>query len=122
MFPKAVIGLFLALVFQLAQIAPCLAATCTPSTATRSETCGCCDKPDACPCATNQKEHDRSTPIAPPAPELKAQLALPALDPVATVGITIGTTASRHLPPLFCERAAGYAGVSLPVAFCSFLI
>jgi len=120
-FPRTVIGLFLALVFQLAQVAPCLAVACAP--ASQKAECGCCDKKqDACPCASNKTEHDRSTPLAPPASELKAQLALPSMDPVAPQVAAIETAAPRGSPNAFRDRAAGYAGVPLAVAFCSFVI
>ncbi|MFD0894499.1 hypothetical protein KBB96_06235 [Luteolibacter ambystomatis] len=121
MFPRAVIGLFLALVFQLAQIAPCLAASCTSGPETAQ--CGCCDKKqDACPCASNKTERERSTPIAPPAPEVKAHLALPSVDPVAPQATLAEAAAPRGSPDSPGERTAGYAGVTLAVAFCSFLI
>lgn len=121
MFPRAVIGLFLALVFQLAQVAPFLAASC--ASAAPAKECGCCDKKqDACPCASNKTEHQRSTPIAPPAPELKAQLALPSVNPVAPQMVLAEAAAPRGSPDSFRNPAAGYAGVPLAVAFCSFLI
>ncbi|MGC4013676.1 MAG: hypothetical protein QM755_04040 [Luteolibacter sp.] len=119
-FPRAVIGLFLALVFQLAQVAPCLAAACTP--VGQAVKCACCDKPDACPCASNKTDHDRSTPIAPPAPELKVQLALPSVDPVAPEITLLDTAASCGSPEGSHDPSAGYSGVPLAVAFCSFLI
>jgi hypothetical protein len=118
---KIVITLILGLVFQLAQVLPgaAVSASCTP----QAESCDCCAGLDSCPCAETGEPNQKPAPLV---PDTGGVLKLPAVrstgthvsaDPVREV-LTSATAAV--LPPT--ESPAGYAGIRLSVAFCTFVI
>ena len=121
--PKAVIALILGLVFQLAQVLPGMAAfmeECIPV----AESCECCDGLVSCPCAKEGEPVQNPLPLAPdPGQTLKVPLAKATGTRVSLETIT-GPQAlvpSVGATPI-TGPWTGYTGVSLAVAFCSFVI
>lgn len=123
-FPKAVIGLFLALVLQLAQAQTWLAtlsdADC--ERVAKPPACDCCVGEDKCPCLAQAPQQENRLPLAPPAAELKIQIAAP-VDADVTLVITRSPDSGRMLEHAVSrEVVSGYAGVPLAVAYCRYLI
>jgi hypothetical protein len=118
---KAVITLILGLVFQLAQVLP--AAAVVSPCASHGTSCACCEGADSCPCAENGKSDQKPAPLV---PDSGSVLKLPAAK-AGDTRVSIESFAGNHCSPtLAASRVAappnGYAGVSLSVAFCSFVI
>lgn len=122
MIVKTATAFLLALVFQLAQLGGAVdfRQECAMSSAAH---CGCCAGADSCHCADNNESAPRPAPLLPASGnDLKL--------PLARSGETRVSLVSRHIPAArtaAIERPAerpfaGYNGVSLAVAFCSFVI
>ncbi len=119
---KAAFALVLGLVLQLGLVAP--GASAIPACAVETESCACCADFHSCGCVTN----DDGAPQAPsfPAPESAGHLKVPlarAGDPAALTPAGPGTASAAHASA--CPRRgppAGFEGVRLSVAFCSFVI
>ncbi|MCF7734025.1 MAG: hypothetical protein K9N23_20235 [Akkermansiaceae bacterium] len=119
---KPAITLLLALVFQLVQVMP--VATAAAPSQTNAATCDCgCGSGGACPCARE------SAPVQkpPPAPLPSGSTLKP--QPVPVPETIVRVIPIRMSPPPAGTRAApltgvavGFHGVSLAVAFCSFVI
>ncbi len=81
----------------------------------------CCDPGKSCHCASQSESPAKPAPLAPAAPELKfAFIAPPATDDSAAPAVA--SFPPRVLTALGTGARAGYAGVPLSVAFCSFVI
>ena len=116
------IMLFLALVIQLAQVRSMpdspQAKTCA-EVATMATSC--CGGPQSCPCIDTDDTSQKPAPVLPATSDLKFTfLALSGAD------VTSGPAAAPphlvlHTNPVAGIRA-GYSGVPLNVAFCSFVI
>lgn len=118
---KAVITLILGLVFQLAQVLP--AAAVTAPCASQAVSCECCAGADSCPCMANDESAPKPAPLLPASGnDLKSPLAKSGETRVSleALEIPVSPAALEGCP---VERSwAGYAGVRLSVAFCSFVI
>jgi hypothetical protein len=118
---KGAAAFLLTLVFQLAQL-PIAAASSTSFHEIAAASCECCAGPDSCPCATNNdQESERPQP-----PVLPQTIKLPAARLCETrVSLEDAPVPQKdcrvHFSPV-SESFTGYAGVSLAVAFCSFLM
>jgi lactoylglutathione lyase len=122
MIVKATTAFLLALVFQLAQLGGKmdLRQECAMSSASH---CGCCAAGNSCHCADNNESAPRPAPLLPVSGnDLKLPLAQSGENRVSLVSRHISATpAAAHERP--AERPlAGYYGVRLSVAFCSFVI
>ena len=119
---KTLITLFLGLAFQLAQVVPGGGVT-APCGASATTPCECCAGSNSCCCATS--EAPDPTPAPPPLPPPGA-LKVGAMKTADTQVVAVpwhdaGLPASRAGAPVSPPRA-GFAGVRLAVAFCSFVI
>lgn len=118
---KSVITLFLALVFQLAQIQA--AAVVTSPCPSNGAICSCCEGADSCPCAKNGESDQKPPPLV---PHLGNVLKLPAAKTGET-HVSIEPLDGNYLSPTLAVfpvtgPSGGYAGVRLAVAHCSFVI
>jgi hypothetical protein len=118
---KAVITLTLGLVFQLAQVLPA-AAVASPC-ASHGTSCACCAGQDSCPCAKNSESDQKPAPLVPDSGSVLKLPAAKADDTRISIESLAGNYPSRTVAtsPAACP-SGGYAGVSLSVAFCSFVI
>ncbi len=117
---KLAISLILGLVFQLAQVLP--AAVIPSPCQTQAHSCACCPDASSCDCAENDTPDKKPA----PAPFTASDLKLPAMKPVET-RVPLETqpapaSAARPASHAFVAPIHGYHGVSLSVAFCSFVI
>lgn len=118
---RSVIAIMVGLLFQWAQVAQAAVMTGDHGKISASR-CECCAGLDSCPCAANgDQESERPQP-----PVLPQTVKLPAAKlcetRVSLEDEPASQTSSRiHVSPV-TESVAGYAGVSLAVAFCSFLM
>lgn len=119
---KTAIAVLFGLLFQWAQVAQAAVMTGDCGKVSASH-CECCAEPDSCPCATNgDRESERPLP-----PVLPQTVKLPAAKLCETrvsledAPVPQTTSGRIHVSPV-TESVTGYAGVSLAVAFCSFLM
>lgn len=117
---KAVIALFLGLVIQLSQVQAGLAAAVS-ACGDMGKPMSCCQGPKSCPCVSETDRDQKPAPLIPSAGELKWFVSKsPEPDRFIAVLPAPGKPA---LPATRTGDAfAGYAGVPLSVAFCSFVI
>jgi hypothetical protein len=120
---KLAITLILGLVFQLAQVLPGASFT-SPSHATFGEPCACCPDVQSCDCAENgDPEQESPSPALPDTgsllkvPAAKADDSPVSANPRGKTATTAKTAACPRDGPVH-----GYTGISLSVAFCSFVI
>jgi hypothetical protein len=118
---KAVITLILGLVSQLAQVLP--AAAAASPCASHGTSCACCASKDSCPCAKTGESDQKPAPLVPDSGSVFKVPTAKADD----TRVSIETLRKTHPSPALAASPAaglpcGYAGVSLAVAFCSFVI
>lgn len=121
MIVRETIAMLLGLVFQLAQVLP--VAAVTAPCASQTVSCECCTDADSCPCVANDESAPKPAPLLPASgSDLKSPLAKSGETRVSLEALEIPVSpAALEGCPL--ERPwAGYAGVRLAVAFCSFVI
>ncbi len=114
---KAIIGLLMGLVIQLSQVQASPAAISAGS----GERIGCCcEGLQSCPCASGRSPDQKPAPLIPGTVDLKlliskstesSSLPLISLHPACVVA------SASHI-----QIRSAYAGVSLAVAFCRFVI
>ena len=119
---RTLITLLLGLAFQLAQVLP--GGVVTPPTAAAAKACKCCTGSQSCCCAKSE------LPAPKPAPQplhpggLLKGMAMQAAE--TRVSAEVWQQAGELPATLAVARATaprgGFAGVSLAVAFCSFVI
>jgi hypothetical protein len=118
---KSAIAIMLGLLFQWAQVAQAAlsAGDCGKVSASH---CECCAGLDSCPCATNgdQESERPQPPILPQSAKLPAAKLCETRVSLEDAPV-LQTSGRIHVSPS-AESLAGYAGVSLAVAFCSFLM
>jgi hypothetical protein len=84
--------------------------------------CECCTDIHSCPCATDGDQAPDRLPMSVLPHHVKLPAAKPCETRVSLEEARVAQTARRtHAVPA-PEQMAGYAGVSLTVAFCSFLM
>ncbi|MES2438443.1 MAG: hypothetical protein V4584_05235 [Verrucomicrobiota bacterium] len=117
---KAIIALFLGLVIQISQVHSGLAAS-VAACGDMNQSMSCCEGTRSCPCISESDPDQKPAPLIPATVELKwfvtrshepdrfLAAVAPLENPVPAV--------SRVR-----ENRAGYSGVPLSVAFCSFVI
>lgn len=117
---KAVIALFLGLVLQFSQAqsgVAALLATCGDV----DQPMSCCEEAKSCPCLSETDPDQKPAPLVPATVDLKWFISKSA-EPDRFTPVP----PSLERPVLSATRAgdtfAGYAGVPLSVAFCSFVI
>jgi hypothetical protein len=117
---KAVIALFLGLVLQFSQAqsgVAALLATCGDM----EQPMSCCEGPKSCPCLSETDPDQKPSPLAAAVVDLKWFVSKPT-EPDRFVSVP----QALENPAIPATRAgdtiAGYAGVPLAVAFCSFVI
>lgn len=118
---KAAITLILGLVFQLAQVLPGAAVTmpCAPV----AEACDCCTGPDSCPCAELGEPAQKPSPLSSDSGSvLKIPLAKSSEPRVAMEVVAENRESVTVVACPFAGLPAGYNGVRMSVAFCSFVI
>lgn len=121
MWIKTVVTLFLALVFQLAQVLPPAAAI--ESCAVVGPGCACCDPADSCPCAGKDETHQKPAPLSSESSNtLKFPVARATGNRVSVESDPGIRPAATVAAPAITDQTSGYTGVRLSVAFCSFVI
>jgi hypothetical protein len=118
---RTVIAVAFGLLFQWAQMAHAVVSTEAGGNVSAVH-CDCCADLPSCPCASDgEQEPDRS-----PLPVLPDTVKLPAAKICETrVSLEIADasqTTRRAIEMSMAQAVAGYAGVSLAVAFCSFVM
>jgi hypothetical protein len=118
---KAVITLILGLVFQFAQVLP--GAVVASPCATPEVSCSCCEGPDSCPCADNGESEQKPAPLTSDSGSILKLSAAKTGDTRVSIESLFGNHPSTTMvaSPV-TGPSNGYAGVSLSVAFCSFVI
>jgi len=120
---KSIVGLFLGLVIQLSQIQPCAAAApklpCPNVAATVHD---CCKGKSSCPCASQNEQAPSPAPVVPVLGDLK--LNAPKLRELDFLALIFLPEISEVVPATAAipESHVGFSGVSLSVAFCTFVI
>jgi len=118
---RTFITVLLALAFQLAQVWPVaeVAAPCVPA----AKSCACCAGGKSCCCAKSQRPTPKPTPQPlHPASLLKGMAMKSAETKVAAELWHVGGHPSTLAVAQATAPRAGFAGVRLAVAFCSFVI
>jgi hypothetical protein len=118
---KAAIAVLLGLLFQWAHLAQAavLADHCRNMAASH---CECCADADSCPCATSE-DQEPGRPLPPSLPETLKLPAAKFCETRVSLEDAPVPQAAHRVPALpAAETVAGYSGVSLSVAFCSFLM
>ena len=120
---KSFITVLLGLVFQLAQVLPG-GAIPSPVVAAAAKTCECCAGSHSCCCAKNELPAHKPLPQPlHPGGLLKGMAMKTAETRVsADIGQQVDGLPGSLAGPGTTAAHAGYAGVSLAVAYCSFVI
>lgn len=117
---KAVIALFLGLVIQFSQVQSGLAAPVSLC-GDMDQPMSCCEGPESCPCISENDPDQKPTPLIPAAVELKWIVSKPQ-EPDRFIAAVTPPEIPMLPAPRLRESRAGYSGVPLSVAFCSFVI
>jgi hypothetical protein len=118
---KAVITLFLGLVFQLAQALP--GAMAASPCDTQEVSCACCAAGDSCHCAENRESSQKRAPLAPVSESVVKLPAAKAEDPrISIQSLPMIRPSEGVSAPIIAGLPSGYRGLRLSVAFCSFVI
>ena len=118
---RATIALFMGLLLQLSQVQAFPDAVAAKSCGAESASMSCCASKQVCPCIGESESTEIPAPLAPAAPVLKLvfiQSAATADTALSVAGLAVG----HHTPRIRAASTAGYPGVPLSVAFCSFVI
>jgi hypothetical protein len=119
---KTLITLFLGLAFQLAQILPGGVVT-APCGASASTPCECCAGSKSCCCATGEAPAPKPSPLPLTSGDsLKVMAMRTAETRVAVDPCCAGGQPATPVAVPTSAPHAGFAGVRLAVAFCSFVI
>ena len=114
---KAIIALLMGLVIQFSQVQAWPAAS--PVVSAGDIGC-CCEGIQSCPCASDRSPDQKPAPLMPAAADLKLLISRATESsleaPISTLSAPVVATVSR------AETRSAYAGVSLAVAFCRFVI
>lgn len=119
---KTFLTLLLGLAFQLAQVVPGGVAT-APCAAAGVESCNCDTCGKACCCATSEPPAPKPTPLPANTGGLLKDVAMKTAETRVTAVPWHDTGLAASLPPPQASAPpAGFAGLRLAVAFCSFVI
>lgn len=117
---RATIALVMGLLLQWSMVQAVPTTSPAKSCGTGSAM-SCCASKQVCPCADESDSNEKPAPFAPTSPDLKLVFtAVPASDD--TVETVPTATADQASPQARAGSIAGYPGVPLCVAFCSFVI
>lgn len=118
---KGISAMVFWVILQIAFIMPGLSqvtADCSPDTS-----CECCVDADICPCASESAPAPARQPIAPESGQsLKVPVARISEPSIDIVDLPERKRDNANKPHCATAMATGYAGVSLSVAYCSFVI
>lgn len=118
---KTAIAILLSLLFQWAHLAQA-AVLIDECRSVAASHCECCADADSCPCATSEDQAPGRAPL----PALPEPLKLPSAKLCETRAPLEDAPVPQAALPLAAvpaaDTVAGYSGVSLAVAFCSFLM
>ncbi|RYD23066.1 MAG: hypothetical protein EOP88_05655 [Verrucomicrobiaceae bacterium] len=117
---KAVIALLLGLVIQFSQVQSGFAALVSSCKDT-AEPMSCCQGPDSCPCLSETNTDQKPAPVIPAGIDLKWFVSK-STEPDRLVSASSACGQSALPATRARDSFAGYAGVPLSVAFCSFVI
>jgi len=118
---KMALTLMLGLVFQLAQLSA--SAVSTSPCQTQRVSCDCCSGTSSCECAENNdsEQEQAPTPFSPgnllKIPAMRSTETKVSAGPLRHIECSATIAESPRAGPV-----SGYTGVSLAVAFCSFVI
>jgi hypothetical protein len=119
---KAILAMVFWVILQITLIMPGLsqvAADCAPLVTS----CECCAGMESCPCAGETDPAPVRQPIAPESGQsLKVPLARISDPTTNLVNVPCRKHGTETGPRIVTATTPGYAGVSLAVAFCSFVI
>jgi hypothetical protein len=118
---RFVIALFLGLVIQLSQAQTFASADSSPACGDTAHPMGCCEGLNSCPCADKGAPNEKPAPLIPATIELKP-LVSQAPETICPAPLFSAPTSAMCVTASRIESRSGYAGVSLAVAFCSFVI
>lgn len=114
------IAIMLGLVIQLVQVRSCpTSAPSQPCAATAAMRC--CEGKHTCPCAKESQPAQKPAPVVAAAVDLKWIGSKPA-EPLRVGPVEFPTGNHALLPAALARAHAGYEGVPLSVAFCTFVI
>jgi len=118
---KTIITLLLGLAFQLAQVLP--GGVMPPPCATSVESCACCAAGKSCCCATHEQPDPKQSPQPLPNLGLLKGMAMKTAETRVCAETWLGAGLPASLvAALPSAPLAGFEGVPLAVAFCSFVI
>lgn len=116
-------ALFLVLAIQLLQAQSVLVSDARPSCLPQeTASCGCCKGADHCPCAKSSPSQEKQSPLSLLPESAKAQDFIKPSCETPTLELPVGIQSLARAPAAGDGQATGYRGVSLAVAFCTFLI
>lgn len=118
---RATIALFMGLLLQWSMVQAFPDTIPAKSCGSESASMACCASKQVCPCLDQSESSEKPAPLAPTSSVLKLIFAaVPATDDsVETTAIPPAVQVSPHTK---ASSTAGYPGVPLSVAFCSFVI
>lgn len=119
---RATFALIMGLLLQWSMVQAFPDATPAEHCATASAPMACCASKQVCPCVVDKGESgEKPAPLAPASPVLKLVfVGVPSTD--NSVEIAAISVAVHGSPYARADSVAGYPGVPLSVAFCSFVI
>ena len=119
---RAITALIMGLLLQWSMMGALPAANPAGSCGAEAASMSCCAPDKPCPCLKNQENPGkRQDPLAPKAPDLKSVFTLTSSTDDG-VSALAAPTPSRSTPHARAGSTAGFPGVPLSVAFCSFVI
>jgi hypothetical protein len=118
---RLAIALLMGLVIQFSQALPCGGGKAPQRCGQVAATRGCCAGMESCPCAKESKPAEKPSPLT-VAAELKLLSLTKSSQPLGSAAPVLA--AGQRMPQNSADEVSpsAYAGVSLAVAFCTFLI
>ena len=118
---KSIIALFMGLVIQFSQVQSSLAATPAKSCGGEAQSTCCCKGLQSCPCAKESDPDQKPGPLIPMGSDLK-WFASKASEPAGLDELIFPQTEDVVSTGSQVVARSAFAGVSLSVAFCRFVI
>src|SRR5690606_27045873 len=118
---RVTIALFMGLLLQLSQVQAWPSTTPAKSCGLAAAAMSCCASKQVCPCADQSDSDEKPIPLAPASASLKLVFThLSATDDSAT--LVVSSSPINLFPTTRAVSTAGFPGVPLNVAFCTFVI